>query len=69
MQRWYIQTHATAAFPHNRLPKSLSNKEARYTAADQVDIEQLQRWLAQAVVIQWDYKNLIRRNGRLERLR
>ena len=41
--------------------------EARYTAADQVDTEKLQLWLTEAREIQWDYKNLIRRKGRLER--
>jgi len=43
--------------------------EVRYTAADQVDCEQLQRWLAEAHDVQWDYKNLVRRKGRLERLK
>ena len=42
--------------------------EARYTAVDQIDPERLQRWLAEARDIQWDYKNLVRRKGRLERL-
>ena len=43
--------------------------EARYSTADQVDIETLQRWLAEAREIQWDYKNLVRRKGKLERLK
>jgi Domain of unknown function (DU1801) len=43
--------------------------EARYAAVDQVDTEKLGRWLAEARDIQWDYKNLIRRKGRLERLK
>ena len=43
--------------------------EARYTAADQVDTAQLGRWLSEARAIQWDYKNLIRRKGRLDRLK
>ena len=43
--------------------------EARYTAADQVDAEKLQRWLGKARDIQWDYKNLIRRKGRLQKLK
>ena len=42
--------------------------EARYSAADQVETESLQRWLAEAREIQWDYKNLVRRKGKLERL-
>ena len=43
--------------------------EARYTAADQVDTGSLERWLSKARDIQWDYRNLIRRKGRLERLK
>lgn len=43
--------------------------EARYTAADQIDVDALRRWLAAARDIQWDYKNLMRRKGRLERLK
>lgn len=43
--------------------------EARYTAADQVNLENLQRWLTKARDLQWDYKNIVRRKGRLERLK
>ena len=43
--------------------------EARYTAVDQVDTKKLGRWLGEARDIQWDYRNLIRRKGRLERLK
>jgi hypothetical protein len=48
---------------------SFKAAEARYTAVDQVDTEKLGRWLAEARDVQWDYKNLIRRKGRLERLK
>ncbi len=43
--------------------------EARYTAADQVDGEKLERWLADAREIQWDYKNIVKRKGKLLRLK
>ena len=43
--------------------------EARYTAIDDVDTEKLGRWLAESRDVQWDYKNLIRRKGRLQRLK
>ena len=42
--------------------------DARYTSADAVDIAALQRWLGKARDIQWDYRNLVKRKGRLERL-
>lgn len=59
------------SFPEKGLKKEGSFKaaEMRYTAVEQVDAEKLQRWLANARDIQWDYKNLIRRKGRLERLK
>lgn len=59
------------SFGEERLKKegSFQAAEARYTAADQVDTEELKGWLAKARDIQWDYKNLIRRKGRLERLK
>lgn len=43
--------------------------EIRYTSVDQVDTRDLERWIAKARDIQWDYKNLVRRKGRLERLK
>ncbi|MBM3332623.1 DUF1801 domain-containing protein [candidate division WOR-3 bacterium] len=48
---------------------SFKAADARYTAADQVDREDLKRWLAKARVIQWDYKNIVRRKGQLKRLK
>lgn len=43
--------------------------EARFTSASQVNKKDLKRWLGKAREIQWDYKNLVRRKGRLERLK
>ncbi len=42
---------------------------ARFTSAGEVDAEKLRRWLAEARDVQWDYKNIVRRKGRLERLK
>jgi hypothetical protein len=47
---------------------SFKAAEARYTAADQVDVTLLRRWLKKSASIQWDYKNIAKRKGRLERL-
>lgn len=59
------------SFDEEALKKEGSFKaaEARYTAAEQVDTKELQRWLAKSRDIQWDYKNIVRRKGRLERLK
>ncbi|MCE9529415.1 MAG: DUF1801 domain-containing protein [Planctomycetales bacterium] len=43
--------------------------EAHYTAAKEVDTDNLARWLAKARDIQWDYKNIVRRKGKLVRLK
>ena len=48
---------------------SFKAAEVRYTAADQIDVEELDRWLKKARDIQWDYKNIVKRKGTLERLK
>lgn len=59
------------SFEDDELKKEGSFKaaEARYTAADQVNTKNLKRWLTKARDIQWDYKNIVRRKGQLERLK
>ena len=59
------------SFEEEGLKKEGSFKaaEVRYTAADQVNRQNLKRWLAKARDVQWDYKNIVRRKGRLERLK
>ena len=42
--------------------------EARYSSLDQVNKVDLERWLKKSRDIQWDYKNIVKRKGRLERL-
>jgi hypothetical protein len=48
---------------------SFKAAEIRYTARDEIDAEDLARWLAKAVEIQWDYKNIVKRKGKLVRLK
>ena len=43
--------------------------EARFTSVDQVDVAKLARWLKESREVQWDYANLVKRKGRLERLK
>ncbi len=47
---------------------SFKAAEARYTATDQVNIDDLRRWLEKSQRILWDYKNIVKRRGKLERL-
>lgn len=48
---------------------SFKAAEARYTSAKEVVAADLKRWLAKAVEIQWDYKNIVKRKGKLLRLK
>ncbi len=40
-----------------------------YNDAEEIDIKVLRRWLKESKSIQWDYKNIIKRKGRLERIK
>lgn len=40
-----------------------------YNSVDEIDLPDLQRWLEKSMHIQWDYKNLVKRKGKLERLK
>lgn len=42
--------------------------EARYTESREINKEDLQRWLKKSQKIQWDYKNIVKRKGALERI-
>ncbi|MCB1151376.1 DUF1801 domain-containing protein [bacterium] len=43
--------------------------EARYGAAADVDRDLLAAWLSESRDVQWDYKNIVKRKGKLERLK
>jgi uncharacterized protein YdhG (YjbR/CyaY superfamily) len=40
-----------------------------YTNAEQINTNDLERWLKKSREIQWDYKNIVKRKGVLERLK
>lgn len=48
---------------------SFKAAEIRYTSAEQIIEKDLIRWLEKAEQIQWDYKNIVKRKGVLERLK
>ncbi|TDW48929.1 uncharacterized protein DUF1801 [Flavobacterium sp. 270] len=48
---------------------SFKAAEARYTAVNQINTEDIKRWLKKGKEIQWDYKNIVKRKGVLERLK
>ncbi len=40
-----------------------------YNKQSEIDIDDLKRWLKKSREIRWDYKNLIKRKGKLEKLK
>lgn len=54
----------------NLVPGSGKFKDASmtYQTASEINAKDLKRWLEKAKTIQWDYKNLIKRKGKLERI-
>lgn len=48
---------------------SFKAAEVRYTEVSQINKKDLGRWLKKAKAIQWDYKNIVKRKGKLERLK
>jgi len=59
------------SFKNKGLKKEGSFKaaEVRYTDKTEVDTEQLALWLAESREVQWDYKNIVKRKGKLVRLK
>lgn len=39
-----------------------------YNSSEEIKKKDLKRWLEKSIEIQWDYKNIVKRKGKLERL-
>lgn len=53
----------------NSRGKKFKDASIFYTSADQIKTKDLKRWLAKGREIQWDYKNIVKRKGKLVRLK
>ena len=49
--------------------KKFKDASIFYTTVEQIDTTELRRWLEKSKEIQWDYKNIVKRKGLLERLK
>ena len=47
---------------------SFKAAEIHYTDEEQINSADLARWLKKAAIIQWDYKNIVKRKGKLEKI-
>lgn len=61
-----------ASFEEKKLnPRTGKFKDASiiYTSVSQIDANELTGWLKKSREIQWDYKSIVKRKGKLERLK
>lgn len=52
----------------NVIGKKFKDASVFYNSASEVSESDLKRWLEKSRSIQWDYKNLIKRKGKLEKI-
>lgn len=52
-----------------KLMEKLKDASKFYTSVEQVDLEDVNRWLDKSKSIQWDYKNIVKRKGELIRIK
>lgn len=53
----------------NVLGAKFKDASVFYNSVSEIKTDDLYRWLDKAEKIQWDYKNLVKRKGKLERLK
>jgi len=59
--------------PTTRLPAEppdtrFKSAGVRLRSVDEINLKDLKRWLRKSAIIQWDYKNIVKRKGKLVRL-
>jgi uncharacterized protein YdhG (YjbR/CyaY superfamily) len=53
----------------NVIGKKFKDASVFYTTIEAIHTKDIKRWLKKSAEIQWDYKNIVKRKGRLERLK
>ena len=69
---WRLMFWSGADFDEEKLNvtgQKFKDASVFYTAIDQIETNEIKRWLEKSKEIQWDYKNIVKRKGRLERLK
>lgn len=66
---WRLMFWSGASFEEEKLNvigKKFKDASVFYTAIEQINTNELKRWLKKSREIQWDYKNIVKRKGVLE---
>jgi hypothetical protein len=69
---WRLMFWSGAGFEENDLRvrgDKFKDASIFFTTVEQIKTNDLIRWLKKSREIQWDYKNIVKRKGRLERLK
>jgi hypothetical protein len=69
---WRLMFWSGTGFDEEKLNvtgKKFKDASIFYTNVEQIDTEDIKRWLKKSKEIQWDYKNIVKRKGQLERLK
>lgn len=69
---WRLMFWSGASFEEDKLDivgSKFKDASIFYTSVEQINTKDLKRWLEKAKTIQWDYKNIVKRKGVLERLK
>lgn len=69
---WRLMFWSGASFEEDKLNivgNKFKDASVFYTSVEQINTKELKRWLKKSKEIQWDYKNIVKRKGVLERLK
>lgn len=68
---WRLMFWSGASFEEEKLNvigKKFKDASIFFTTVEQINTIELKHWLKKSRAIQWDYKNIVKRKGQLERL-
>lgn len=69
---WRLMFWSGASFEEDQLNvigKKFKDASIFFNSVDQISTKDLKNWLIKSREIQWDYKNIVKRKGHLERLK
>jgi hypothetical protein len=69
---WRLMFWSGAGFEEEKLNvpgEKFKDASIFYNTVEEINTEDLKRWLKKSKEIQWDYKNIVKRKGQLERLK
>ena len=65
---WSGQSFDEPGLPPEPPGTTFQSAGVRFTSVDEINAKDLKRWLKSSIKIQWDYKNIVKRKGKLERI-